>query len=156
MPLTRSRSTVVGWGTPWTDSTRHIVSSPASGIASTPTPLNSLENLPPSMPNLEARAIITNAPQIQATEWNQRSRQWQVQLQTVSTSQSIVSGSRSIQRFGHSDMTHPVFATGRLLALYMWNRRPFRSASDLEIVSNTTQHVAKPLVATPHWQIIET
>jgi hypothetical protein len=49
-----------------------------------------------------------------------------------------------------------VFATGSLLELYMWNRRPFMSASDLEMVSYATRHVSKALAETPHWQIIET
>jgi hypothetical protein len=68
----------------------------------------------------------------------------------------MVSGSRSIYRFGHSDMTRLVFATGRLLELYMWNRQPFMSASDLETVSYATRRVAKTLAEAPFWQIIET
>jgi hypothetical protein len=38
-----------------------------------------------------------------------------------------------------------VFAMGRLLELYLWKRRPFMSASDLEMVSDATQRVAKAL-----------
>jgi hypothetical protein len=53
-------------------------------------------------------------------------------------------------------MTCPVFATGRLLELYMWNRRPFISASNLETVSYATRCVAISLAEAPHWQIIET
>jgi hypothetical protein len=53
-------------------------------------------------------------------------------------------------------MTRLVFATGRLLELYMWNRRPLMSASDLETVSYATRRVAKALAEAPHWQIIET
>jgi len=53
-------------------------------------------------------------------------------------------------------MTHLEFAMGRLLKLYMWNRRPFMSASDLETVSYTTRRVAKALAEAPYWQIIET
>jgi hypothetical protein len=53
-------------------------------------------------------------------------------------------------------MTRLVFATGRLLELYMWNRRRFMSASDLETVSYAMQRVAKPLAEAPHWQIMET
>jgi len=68
----------------------------------------------------------------------------------------MVSGSRSIHRHGHSDMTRLAFATGRLLELYMWNRRPFMSDSDLEMVSYATRRVAKALPKAPHWQIIET
>jgi len=37
----------------------------------------------------------------------------------------------------------------------MWNRRPFMSASNLEMVSYATQCVAKELAEAPHWQIIE-
>jgi hypothetical protein len=53
-------------------------------------------------------------------------------------------------------MTSLVFATGRLLELYMWSRRPFLSASDLEMISYATRQVAKPLAEAPHRQIIET
>jgi hypothetical protein len=49
-----------------------------------------------------------------------------------------------------------VFATGRLLELYMWKRRPFMSASDLETLSYATRRVAKALAEASHWQIIET
>jgi len=38
--------------------------------------------------------------------------------------------------FGKPDMTRRIFATGRLLKLYVCNRRPFMSASDLETVSH--------------------
>jgi len=52
-------------------------------------------------------------------------------------------------------MTRLVFATGRLLELYMWNRWPFMRASDLEIISYATRRVSKALAEAPHWQIIE-
>jgi len=52
-------------------------------------------------------------------------------------------------------MTRLVLATGKLLELSMWNRRPFMSASDLEMVSYATRRVAKALAEGPHWQIIE-
>src|SRR5258705_13986573 len=68
----------------------------------------------------------------------------------------MVSGSRTIHRFGHSDMTRLVFATGRLLELYMWNRRPFMSATDLETISYAMRRVANALAKAPYWQIIET
>jgi len=151
-PVTSSRSTPAAGGT----ATRRVVSSPAFGIAITPTPLSGLENLPTLIPNPEARAIITNPLRTRATEKNQRQRQWQLQPQAVSTPRPMVSGSRSIHRFGHSDMTRLVFAMGRLLELYMWNRRPFMSASDLETVSYATRRVSKALAEAPHWQIIET
>jgi hypothetical protein len=48
-----------------------------------------------------------------------------------------------------------VFATGRLLEFYMWNRRPFINASDLETVSYATRRVSKVLAKGPHWQIVE-
>jgi len=38
----------------------------------------------------------------------------------------------------------------------MWNRPPFLSASDLEMVRYAMQRVAKVSVEDPHWQIIET
>jgi len=38
---------------------------------------------------------------------------------------------------------------------YTWNRWPFMSASDLEIVSCATQRIVKALAEAPHWQIIE-
>jgi len=53
-------------------------------------------------------------------------------------------------------MTPLVFVPGRLLELYIWNRRPFMSASDLEMVSYATRRVGKALAEVPHWQIIET
>jgi hypothetical protein len=150
-----SRSTPSPGGALHTYSTRHVVSSLESGIASTRTPLCSLENLPTPIPNPVARTIIINPLRTRATERNQRERQWQLQLQAVCTHQSVVSGSRSIHRFGHSDMTHQVFATGRLIELYMWNRRPFMSASDMEMVSYATRRAVKALADAPQWQIIE-
>jgi hypothetical protein len=115
-----------------------VVSSPASGIASTPTPLCPFENLPTPIPNPEAHAIITNPLQTQDTEKNPRQGQWQWQMQAAFTPRSVVSGIRSIHYVGHSNMTRPVFAKGRLLDLYMWNRRPFVSASDMEMVCYPT------------------
>jgi hypothetical protein len=53
-------------------------------------------------------------------------------------------------------MTRLVFAMGRLLELYMLNRRPFMSASDLDRVSYATRRVAIALAEAPYWQIIET
>jgi len=38
----------------------------------------------------------------------------------------------------------------------MYNRRPFMSASDLEMVRYATQHVAKAFPEAPYWLIIET
>jgi len=132
-----------------------IVSSPTSGIDSTPTPLSSLENLPTPIPNPEAHAMITNPLRMRAAEWNPRQRRWQLQSQPVSTPQSVVSSSHSIHRCGHSDMAHLVFAMGRLLELYMWNRQPFMSASNLKMVSYATQRIVKALPEVPHWHIIE-
>jgi len=127
------------------------ISSPASGIASTPTPLSGLGNLPTSIPNAEAHVIITNPQRTRATERNPRHRQWQLKLQSVSTSRTMVSGSRSIHRLGHSDMTCLVLATGRLLERYMRNRRQLMSARDLETVYHATQRVAKELGEGSHW-----
>jgi hypothetical protein len=138
MPGTSSRSTPAPGGTTQTDSERRVVSGLPSVIASTPTPLRGLENLPTPIPNPEARATITNPLRTRATERNLRQRQWELQPQAVSTPQSVSSGSRSIHRFGHSDMTRLVFAMGRLMELYMWNRWPFMSASDMEMVSYAT------------------
>jgi len=154
-PGTSSRNGPAPEGTLQTDSTCRAVSSPASGIASTPTPLSRLENLSTPIPNPAACAIITNPKRMQATGKNQRQRQWQLQPQVVTTPQSMVSGCRSIHPFGHSDMSRLVLATGRLLELYMWNRWLFMSESDLEMVSYATRHVAKALAEAPHWQIIE-
>jgi hypothetical protein len=49
-----------------------------------------------------------------------------------------------------------VLAMGTLLELYMWNRSPFMSASDLETVSYATQRVSKAFADGPHCQIIGT
>jgi len=51
-------------------------------------------------------------------------------------------------------MTSLLFATGRILEFYMWNRRPFMSASDLEIVSYAMRRIAKGVAEAPYWQII--
>ena len=155
MPGTCSRNTPARRRTIQTVSTRRVVSSPVSVIASTRTPLSGLENLPTPIPNSEAREIITNPLQTRATEQNQRQSQWHLQPQAVSTPRSMVSGSRSIHLFGHSDMTRLVFAMGRLLGLYMWNRRPCMTARDLEMVSYAMRRVTRALAEGPHWQIIE-
>jgi hypothetical protein len=154
-PGTSSCNTPARSGITQTDSTCRVVSSPAPGIASTPTPLSSLENLPTPIPNPEARPINSNPLRTRATERNERQMQWELQPQAVPTPRSVVSGSRSIHRLGHSDITRLVFAMGRLLELYMWNRRPFMSASDLETVSCATRRVVKALAEAPHWQTIE-
>jgi hypothetical protein len=150
-PGTTSRNSPAPTRITQTDSMCRVVSSPSSGIASTPTPPSGLENLPTPIPDPEALAIITNPLRTRATERNQRQRQRQLQPQAVSTPRSLVSGSRPIHRFGHSDMTRLVFATGRLQELYMWNRRPFMSARELETVSCATRGVAKALAESPYW-----
>jgi hypothetical protein len=66
------------------------------------------------------------------------------------------SGSGGIHQFGYSDMMPLLFATGRLVELYMWNREPFMSASDLEMVSDATRRIGKAFAVAPHRQIIET
>jgi hypothetical protein len=53
-------------------------------------------------------------------------------------------------------MTRLVLAMCRLMELFTWNRRPFMSASVLEMVDYTMQCVVKALAEAPHWQIIET
>jgi hypothetical protein len=73
-PGTRTRNTPASRGTIQTDSTRRVVSIPASGIGSTPTPLSRLEKLPTLILNPEARGIITNPLRTQATNKNQRQR----------------------------------------------------------------------------------
>jgi hypothetical protein len=85
MQGTSSHSTPACGGTSHTDSTHRVVSRLASGIASTPTPLRSLDNLPTPIPNPEACATIRIPLRTRATEWNQRQRQWQLQPQAVST-----------------------------------------------------------------------
>jgi len=141
---------------PGETSTCRFVSCPTSRIAITPTPLSSLENLPTPIPKLEACAIISNPLRMRATKMNERQRQWQFQPQAVSPPWSMVSGSCNIYRFRHSDMMHLVFATGRLPELYMWNRRPFMSLSDLETVSYAMWLVSKALAEAAHWKITET
>jgi hypothetical protein len=80
MQDTSSRSTPAPEGTSQTDSTHRVVSSLASGIASTPTSLRGLENLPTTIPNPEARATSTNPVRTRATAKNWTPRQWQLQL----------------------------------------------------------------------------
>jgi hypothetical protein len=81
---TSTRNTPAPSGTLQTNSTRRVVSSPASGIASTPTPVSGLQNLPTPIPNPEGRTIITNPLGTRATENNQGQTQWQLQPQAVS------------------------------------------------------------------------
>jgi len=153
---TSSRNTPAPSRTSQTDSMSRVVSSPASSIASTPTPLSGHANRPTPIPNPEARAIISDQLQTEATDRSQRQRQWQLQQQAVSTHRSMVSSSRCIHQYGHSDMKRRVFGTGRLMELYMWNRPPLMSASSLETVHYEMRRVATALAETPHGQIIET
>jgi hypothetical protein len=53
-------------------------------------------------------------------------------------------------------MTPLVFATGRLLVLYLWNRCPVMSGSDLQTVSCATQRLVQALAEASPWWIIET
>jgi len=130
-PGSSSCSTPATGGTLQTASTRRVASSPASGIATSPNPFSSLEILSTSILNPEARAIVTNPLYTIAIEKNRRQVQWKLQPPVVSTAQCMVSGSRSIQQFAHWDKTRHMFKMGRLLELYMWNRRPLISASEL-------------------------
>jgi len=91
---------------------------------------------------------------MRAPDRNQRQRQWQLQLQVVSTPLLLVTRSRTIHRCGHSDMTCCVFPMGRLLVHYKWTRWPCMNASDMEMVSYATWCVAKALAEAPHWQIL--
>jgi len=154
-PGKSSHTTPAPKGTSQAHWTPRVVSSLASGIASIHTPLSGLENLPTPIPNPEACSIITNSLRTRATERNQWQRQWQLQPQAVCTPWSIVCSSHDIHRFGNSDMTRHVFATGRLQEVEMWNRRPFMSASELETVRYATWRVSKAVAEAPHWQRIE-
>jgi hypothetical protein len=69
-----SQSTPAPGGTSQTNSTRCVVSSLVSGIASTPTSLSGPRNLPTPTPNPEGRATITNPLRMRAKERNQRQR----------------------------------------------------------------------------------
>jgi len=149
-PSISSGSTPALGGTSQIDSTCCVVSRPASSIAITPTPLSHLDNLPTPIPDPEARPIITNPLRTRATEYNQAQRPWQLPPQAVSTPEWVVSAICSIHQFGRSDSTRHVFAMGRLLELYMWNRWPFMSASNLGPVSHATRRVAKALAEAPH------
>jgi len=139
-----------------TASTCRVVSRPASGIASTPTPISSLVYLPTPIHNPETRTMITNPLRTWGTYKNQGHSECQSQLQTVYTAWSMVFRSCSINRFVHSDMTWLVFATGRLVELYMWNRQRFTSGKDLKLVSDAMWRIATALAQALHWQIIET
>ena len=87
---------------------------------------------------------------------NQRQREWPLQPQAVSTPLLIFSGSRSIHRYGHSDVMCLVVAMGRLLERDMWNRWLLISASYLETVCHATRRISKELAEAPHWQITKT
>jgi hypothetical protein len=150
-PGTSSLTSPAPSGITQTDSLRRVVSSPASGIASTPTPLSVLENRPAPIQNPDAYVIITNPLRTGPTVRNLSQRQWQLQLQAVSTPRSVASSCHSMHRSGHFDMMCLVFATAWLLKLYMCNRLPFMSARDLETVSCVMRRVAKALAEASHW-----
>jgi hypothetical protein len=91
---TSSNSPPAPGGTLQTDSTRRIVSSLESGIASPPTPLSGFENLPTRIPNPEAHAIIIHPLPIRATERNQR---WAVTIATAGGVYTSIHGLRQLQ-----------------------------------------------------------
>jgi hypothetical protein len=99
--------------------------------------------LPTPIMNPDTSATITNPLRTRATKMNQRQLLWQLQLQLVSTPRSVVSSSRSIHQFGCSDTMHLLFGMGRLMELYMSNRRLCRSARDMEMVRFAMGCVAK-------------
>jgi hypothetical protein len=155
MSCSRSHSMSGSGRTTQTDSTPRIVSSRTSGIASTPTPVRSFQNLSSPIPNPGARMTITNPLRTHATERNQRQWQWQLQPQAVSTPRSVISSGRSIHWCTHWFLMRLVCAMGKLMELWMRNWGPFMSASNLEWVSYATWCAAKALADAPHWQIIE-
>jgi len=55
-------------------------------------------------------------------------------------------------RLGYGFRTELHFAD---VELNMWNRRPFMSASHLEMVSYATRCIVKALAEVPHWQMTE-
>jgi len=81
--------------------------------------------------------------------------QSQFEPQTLTTPRSVVSRSRSIHRFGQHDMMHLGFTPGRIMYLYMWNRQPFISAGNWEMVSYPTRHIAKALAEAPPCLMID-
>jgi hypothetical protein len=111
--------------------------------------------MPTPISDPEVCTIITNALQMRVTENNQRQSQWKLQPQGVSTPHSMGLSSLTIDQSGHSDMTRLVFEMGRLLELYMWNRQPFMSASDFEMVSDATRRIAEALADALHWHLIK-
>jgi len=154
-PATSSSSTPTTGGTSQIVSMCHLESSPTSRLAITTTPPSGCVNLPTLTPHEEARSIIANPLPTWATDMNQIQMQGQIQLQVVSTPQSVVSGSSSIHPCGYSDMTHLVYPMRTLMLLYKRNRRPYMSVSRLEMVCYAMQHLAKALTGAPHSQIIE-
>jgi len=137
---TRCRSTLAPGGSLQTDSTHRIVSSPASGIPCNATPLITLEIQATPIPHPEARTIITNPLQTQAAKKIQRQRQWELQLQTVSTRWLLVSGCCSTYWFGGQGIMRLLFAIGRLLERFKWNTQLYMSASDLEMVGHVMNY----------------
>ena len=114
-------------------------------------PLAGLENRPIPIPNPDARATITNPLRTQSKKSGdkRKDRQWheaQVQSQEFITPISQVVGSRSIHKYGHTDMTRLVFATSRLVERYMWKKRPFMNAMDLEMVGYKPRRILKVFV----------
>jgi hypothetical protein len=107
-PVTSSHSTLAPGGT----STRHVVSSPAFGIAITPTPLSHLENLPTPIPNPESHVIITYPLQTRATEKIQR------QAVAIATAGSVYTSINSLRQ-----SQHPLIWSLRLDASCICNRQ---------------------------------
>jgi hypothetical protein len=135
MPGTSSHSTPAPRGTSQVYSMRRVASSLVLGINCTPTPVRGLDILPTPIPNPEHLATIKNPLQTQPTERNHRQNQSELEMQAKSTPSSMVTGSRCIYRFGHSNKIRLILSKGRFMELWMWNRQPFMSAYDLEMVS---------------------
>ena len=94
MPGTCSHSSPAPRETSETDSTHRVVSSLASGIASTPTPLHGLENLSTPIPNPEGHPTITNPLTTRATETKSEAKA--VAIATAGCVYTSISGLRQL------------------------------------------------------------
>lgn len=135
-------------------STCCVISCPTSVIAIGPTPQIYLEYLPTPIQNPKSHAIITTPVQTWSTDTNLRKRQWQCPLQAEFTPWSKVCGDPSIHWFGPSDVPRLVFATPKLLNLYMSNRQPFMTVRDFGMAGCATLRIVKVFAETLRSQTV--
>ena len=115
---------------------------PHNPLVSSPAPSRELQNDGTPVPHDSASASIT-FPLQQKTGRTER-RQWSdgvIQREEELIPGSRIVGSRSIHRFGHTDMTRMINETSRKVELFMWTKQPFMNGMELEEVGFPTRDV---------------